>query len=357
MRKKIGVTTNDSSKIWSNGLNQNCYFLIKLLDKMGYDVVPLTRAEEDNTSFIDIKQEKLTEATVDNYFLILEAAYMIETSMVDICRKKKIKVVSINYGNSLFYLIEGMLHNPDSGVGIHREGVETWISPHYEFYKSFVEMTSKSKVKILPYIWEPWFIDGSLKEEYKINEKFSLETDKTNVACLEPNISISKNFITPLYIAEALERDDSSIIKNMCLYGSKHMAEEKNFKKLTESTDLFRARKLTIELRYSLIKLLNQKKFGIVISNHFYNDLNYVTLESLYLNYPIIHNSEFCKEAGYFYPKFDVSIAKEKLKQAIQTNDHISKNALEASKEVLWGFSIKNPLVQERYRELIKSAQ
>lgn len=355
MIKKIGITTNDSSKIWSNGLNQNCYFLIKLLQNMGYDVVALTRSEEENTYFMDIKQEKLSIDSLDKYFLILEAAYMIETSVVNICLKKNIKVVSINYGNSLFYLIEGMLHNPDSGVGVHREGIETWISPHYEFYKPFIEATSKAKVKILPYIWEPWFINGSLKPEFNIKEKFSDSTNKKNVACLEPNISISKNYITPLYIAESLEREDSSLIDTMYLYGSKHLEEDPNFKKTIESTDLFRSKKLKPELRYSLIKLLDQKKFGVIVSNHFYNDLNYVTLESLYLNYPIVHNSEFCKEAGYFYPKFDVNIGKEKLKQAIQTNDHLSQKSLHAAKEVLWSFSIKNPNVQKKYKDLIKA--
>ena len=43
---KIAVTCKDSSKIWSNGLTQNAYFLIGLLQKCGYEVDAVSQFEE-----------------------------------------------------------------------------------------------------------------------------------------------------------------------------------------------------------------------------------------------------------------------------------------------------------------------
>ena len=34
---KIGITTRDEMSIWSNGLDQNIYFLYKMLEDMNYE--------------------------------------------------------------------------------------------------------------------------------------------------------------------------------------------------------------------------------------------------------------------------------------------------------------------------------
>ena len=34
---KIGITTREEASIWSNGLDQNIYFLYKMLEDMGYE--------------------------------------------------------------------------------------------------------------------------------------------------------------------------------------------------------------------------------------------------------------------------------------------------------------------------------
>lgn len=34
---KVGITTRDEASIWSNGLDQNIYFLFKMLEDMNYE--------------------------------------------------------------------------------------------------------------------------------------------------------------------------------------------------------------------------------------------------------------------------------------------------------------------------------
>jgi hypothetical protein len=141
----------------------------------------------------------------------------------------------------------------------------------------------------------------------------------------------------------------------MTLFGSKHLNDRVTFNKFYSNTELYRSGKLVIENRYSIAGLFNTKRIGTIVSNHFYNDLNYVTLEALFLNYPIVHNSEFCKEAGYYYDSFNTKLGVDQLSRAISTDDHLSDQMLKNAKEIIYSFSINNPSTHRAYRELIKN--
>lgn len=356
IKNKIGVTTKGTKTIWSNGLNQNSYFFIKLLQKMGYTVDAIAITDEpDDMDFVDLKRKVLTKDSIKSYSVIFEVASMLDQTSVEICKKYGVKIVSINYGSFLFYLMEGLLYKGESSTAVHVEGRDVLISPHYNFGKEFLKNVTGQNIMTIPYIWEPWFIDGTLIKESKINERFSKDINKKNVVSLEPNISIAKTCIIPTIIAEGLEIEDSSKIESMTLFGSKHLNDRTTFNKFYSNTELYKSGKLIIENRYSIAGLFNTKRIGTIVSNHFYNDLNYVTLEALYLNYPIIHNSEFCKEAGYYYDNFNTKLGTEQLSRAISTDDHLSDENIKSAKEIIYNFSINNPSNHRAYRELIKN--
>jgi hypothetical protein len=63
-----------------------------------------------------------------------------------------------------------------------------------------------------------------------------------------------------------------------------------------------------------------------IISHHWENGQNYLYYEALYGGYPLIHNSEFIRDLGYFYPDFDCQVGGEALVRAFETHD---KNLIE----------------------------
>ena len=71
-------------------------------------------------------------------------------------------------------------------------------------------------------------------------------------------------------------------------------------------------------------------KFGsIIISHQQDNALNYLYLESLYLNLPILHNSDFIKDYGYYYPEYDIDIAKVQINKILKEHkENISNYCL-----------------------------
>ena len=58
-----------------------------------------------------------------------------------------------------------------------------------------------------------------------------------------------------------------------------------------------------------------------MISHHWENGQNYLYYEALYGGYPLIHNSRFIQECGYFYPDFDNEAGADILKHAMQQHD------------------------------------
>ena len=144
IKNKIGVTTKGTKTIWSNGLNQNSYFFIKLLQKMGYTVDAIAiSADPEDMDFVDLKRTVLTRDSIKSYSIIFEVASMLDQTSVEICKKHGVKVVSINYGSFLFYLMEGLLYKGESSTAVHVEGRDVLISPHYNFGKEFLKKISK----------------------------------------------------------------------------------------------------------------------------------------------------------------------------------------------------------------------
>jgi hypothetical protein len=58
-----------------------------------------------------------------------------------------------------------------------------------------------------------------------------------------------------------------------------------------------------------------------VVSHQWQNDQNYSYLDALYGNYPLVHNSPWLRDAGYYYPDFDIGAGTDQLLQAVRGHD------------------------------------
>ena len=82
------------------------------------------------------------------------------------------------------------------------------------------------------------------------------------------------------------------------------------------------------------------------------NEYNYMTLELLYNNYPVLHNSDSWKEYGYYYKGSSLDSV---YKQIIKTYNH--ENSIETykahAKTLIWTHSPYNPSVQEKWNKIL----
>lgn len=351
---RIGVTCKDSSKLWSNGLTQNAYFLVRLLNDCGYEAYPVSQFDEAGNNMEEFIVKKLNLDTIKEYDILIEVCYSVTDHLIDFAKKNGIKVVTINYGNILMLMQEDMILNPSHFPAVNRGGFDVWISPHFEFSKGFVETTSKGKVSVCPYIWDPIIFDKYC-EANGLNPFYKDSKNIRKIGIFESNINIIKTCIYPLISLEKLERQDPSYIKEVLLFNGLSLKENAKFKEVTSNFDLLNSKKLSVEARYPMPTMLSKGFIGTILSHQFYCDLNYLVLEGLYTGVPTIHNSEFCKDAGYFYKEFDADQCVEMLKRALTSHDKENMHYNSASREVLYRFSAKNEQNKRGYVELIEN--
>lgn len=351
---KIGVTCKDSSKVFSNGLTQNAYFLILLLRNAGYDVDPVSQFEEAGKFLEELEIRLLSFDTVKNYDILLEVCYSVTDDLLDYSLKNGLKLVTINYGNILMLIQEDMILAPTRTPAINRGGFDVWISPHFEFSKGFVAATSKAKVEICPYIWNNKIFDKYC-ETNKMDPFYKNDKNLNKIGIFEPNINIIKTCVYPLIALEKLERADKTLIKEILVFNGFDMKDNPKFKEVVTNFDIYTNKKLSMESRFPLPSILGNELIGAILSHNFYCDLNYLTLEGLYSGVPVIHNSEFCKDAGYFYKTFDADDCIEKIKYAILNHDSDIENYKKSAKEVLYRFSVNNNENIKKYKYLIEN--
>ena len=351
---KIAITCKDSSRIWSNGLTQNAYFLIGLLQKCGYEVEAVSQFEEAGKKIEEFEIKKLDMDSIKKYQIVIEVCYSVTDSLLDYALKNGIKVLTINYGNILMLMQEDMILNPTSFPAVNRGGLDTWISPHFEFSKGFVEVTSKGKVSICPYIWDPKIFNkycstNNLDPFYKDSKNIN------KIGIFESNINIIKTAIYPIISLEKLERENKDLIKEVLIFNGLSLKENGKFKEIANNFDLFNRGKLSVEARYPMPNMLAKGFVGTILSHQFYCDLNYLVLEGLYTGVPVIHNSEACMDAGYFYSGFDATTCVERIKEAILTHDDNIASYKKSAEEVLFKFSVENESNIRGYIDLVEN--
>ena len=70
---------------------------------------------------------------------------------------------------------------------------------------------------------------------------------------------------------------------------------------------------------------------------------------------PLLHNSNFIKEYGYFYPENDIDVAKLQINKILKEHSKNISSYWEKSKEVIDKFSPKNPDNINIYEKILNS--
>ena len=75
----------------------------------------------------------------------------------------------------------------------------------------------------------------------------------------------------------------------------------------------------TVEGRFATADIMIQHA-NAVVSHHWENGLNYLYYDILYGGYPLIHNSTFIKDFGYYYPDFNPIAGGDVLLDALENH-------------------------------------
>jgi len=369
--KKIDVAISVSSKtldapIFSSGLVQNTITLFRMISLFKNVNVFFIVAEKNvnracwlqwGINKSDIKHIN----DVSNIDLLIEAAVSFPDQVLLPLKKKGAKLVKYVMGNSYIFSIQKMLFDLKSGVPRTNtrkvQFDEIWTLPHhYKTCKSFLEIEYKAEVKALPYIWDEVYIDSFNSQVITELDKSAAYTPtnsgKKRVSIFEPNFDVVKTSLMPMIIAEKAHHK-SRLIEKVFVTNTNNLKSNPDFKNFYERLVLHKEGLVELKNRFKLPYFLCENT-DIIVTHQWENGLNNLYFDCLYFKYPLVHNSEFLKDAGYYYPEFDADKASEILVECIKNHDLNIESYDQNCEKILYDHSIKNPAVQNEYLSSIK---
>ena len=364
MSKKIniGITIDFNIKFHANGLQQNIIFLKKLLDGIE-NIYPkyIFVGELSKEDFIKpencIHLDKFVSQEYIKFDLIILVGFWFKQKIINDIKEnnKEIKFILLQCGNQFIENSMRSVHHYEkvSHLNDRLEGIDgLWTLPQHSqnitYMKTYYGINN---VREVPCIWDSLFIDKQIKELGLEKEKI-LSTGKgiKNIIILEPNLSIIKSCLLPIFIVETFENKFPKILESCNLISGKKIIENHYFIRLILKLNIFQKRKnfLKATPRYKFTEAV--RFFGkLVISHQIENDLNYLYFDALYLNLPLVHNSVRLRDYGYFYPQHNIEIAVSKIDFILENHER-NLPAYELNcKKVLNEYSVSNESNKQNY--------
>lgn len=376
---KIGITiglTEDNESLWINGIKLNALYLAKALMCIpDYDVwildtsdkvTDLTKVSWDASKIKIFKfKDKLKE---------LDLLITLGTSIPETWSKSfktinpNAKIVKYHCGNNYVIDMERVLFGDPDSQGIPSWDIghdETWSIPQQEYhnrdYYQLIYRHERDQVKIVPFIWDPMFIDRDRDTLMLNGKKFPKYKVKPvaekKISVMEPNLNVVKYSMIPIMIVEAFFRKfGEGSFKQLYVGSGNRLLKNKYFLGMIKMLDMVNRANPLVKFipRYPVSTFLAEET-DVVLAHQWGNPLNYSYLDAIHFGYPVVHNADFIKDAGYYYKDFSIYDGMEQLDLAINSHDDNIEEYRIRNQKVLDRYISTNPEVVETYRKLIEN--
>jgi hypothetical protein len=345
----IYIKEDGTVGLYENGLRQNVIFLYRLFSSIPHYKVYLINEGDgeltEDLSFFGIDRNAIvrTQDLINelDFVLVIGAAIAKETLIK--LRERGVKIVNYKGGNGGVISMEGVTNTPirhDAESYYDADSYDAiWMTPqHIRTYRGWCETIYRCPVYEVPQIWAPDFILSRPKEILD-NFMYVPGEKKFRVGVMEPNITIMKTAHMPILVAEAAYQSAPELFQALYVTNTVQLASDPHFSSFCNSLSIFKDGVATVEPRFVAADFLANHADAI-ITHHWENGLNYLYYEVLYGGYPLIHNSEFIKEYGYYYSPFDAFDGGRSLIKAFKTHD---QNLNYYKKKVSALLNMRNP--------------
>ncbi|WP_028229673.1 DUF2827 domain-containing protein [Paraburkholderia ferrariae] len=336
MRIGISVLTHASQNIWSNGLGQNVIFLAQLLQRVPFvtSVVLIDCGDQGamppqvDMGDLGLRIMSMRDAT-DEVDVVIEMAGALDSKWIDLMRARGRKVVFHCCGQPFVALAEPVVFNKQSTALRPDRCDEVWYLPKDEAFAPMLRTIHRCDAHAVPFIWSPQFLEARAKEVAETGYRYGYVPREASpdaarsgwrVAIFEPNISVVKTSSIPMLVCDEAYRADRDSVQMMHVLNALHIKDHPTMLYLANSLDIVKTHRATFHGRHDIVGFMVQFA-DAVVSHQWGNNQNYSYLDALYGDYPLIHNSPWLKDVGYYYPDFDAQEGGAQLRRAEQTHD------------------------------------
>ncbi|CAB3798178.1 hypothetical protein LMG28614_04704 [Paraburkholderia ultramafica] len=355
MRIGISVLSHEGQNIWQNGLGQNVVFLAQLFQRLPFvrSVLLIDVGSENalprEVDFISGGLRIVTQQQAgDEVDVIFEMSGALDNKWLDLMRARGRKVVYYCCGQPYVGLVEPSVFDKPVHSSRPDRCDEIWLFSKDRLSIPMMRTLHRCAVHEVPFIWHPGFIEARIADVESHGVRYGYEVNRTadkglRVAVFEPNISVVKSSSIPMLICDEAYREDRSSVSAMTLLNTLHMKDHPTLLYLANSLDLVREHRACFVGRHDIVGFMGQSA-DAVVAHQWGNDQNYSYLDALYGDYPLIHNSPWLADAGYYYPGFDIQAGAQQLLRAARDHDAQLDAYRERSRAV---FDAVNPFSQK----------
>lgn len=341
MRIGISVITHTGQNIWQNGLGQNVIFLAELFQRLPFvqSVVLIDVGDQGvMPAQVDLGARNLrlmrAHEASDEVDVIVEMGGALDIEWLDLMRARGKKVVFYCCGQPYVGLAEPAIFTKPTHAPRPDRCDEVWHLPKDAAFAPMMRLLHRCDVYEAPFIWHPQFVQQRVREVEALGMHYGYRAGATaaeavdavkarsdgvrrglRVAIFEPNISVVKTSSIPMLVCDEAYRAERGLVEAMHVLNTLHLKDHPTMLYFANSLDLVREHKATFHGRHDIVGFMVQHADAIV-AHQWQNEQNYSYLDALYGDYPLIHNSLWLKEAGYYYPGFDARLGAAQLQRA-----------------------------------------
>ncbi|MDR5739854.1 MULTISPECIES: DUF2827 domain-containing protein [unclassified Caballeronia] len=363
MRIGISMASYEGHSIWSNGMGQNIVFLAELFQRLPFvssvdliDVGALAAMPQE----VDLAGKKLRviglrEAT-DAVDVIIELGGALDVGWLDLMRARGRKVVFYVVGQPYLGLTEAAMFRKTGHMPRPDRCDEVWLLSKDAPSAPIMRTLHRCDVFEVPYIWHPQFLEQRIAHvaqhghRYGYRPRAETGTQALRIGIFEPNISVQKTSSIPMLVCDEAYRANRESVSKMVALNTFHMKDHPTLLYLANSLDLVRDHRALFEGRHDIVSFMAMHGDAIV-SHQWANDQNYLYLDALFGGYPLIHNSPWLKDAGYYYPDFDVQEGARQLLRAVREHDASLDDYRARARRVIDAVDPFNPANLEAYAQ------
>jgi hypothetical protein len=228
-----------------------------------------------------------------------------------------IPVISFVCGNHFMMDLEQFICSKTASAPLKKSQIADaiWIIPSFYYSALYLETLHGIPVFEIPHLWSPQLLEHRALTLSKVPPSslyFKLKNySKFNIIIMEANISLSKNAVLGLTVAEYIYKRYPTMINRVYLA---NLPNSEMAKKFIENLSVpIIVQQTYKEMDEILLMASNDDAMPIFLCNQLFHSLNYVYYECFYYGYPLVHNSLSLDGCGYYYPDCDV----EKSAQAV----------------------------------------
>jgi hypothetical protein len=331
-RIKVGVTLfirDVSQSLWENGIFQNCYFLLELLNQSSLveKTYIVNGGPADPKACGDFLKEapspvlSFAEA-MDELDLIIELSAQLNVEWAKQFVANGGKVIGMHVANDYVIDTERMIFNLDAGFLMAPVPYdEIWTLPAFEktcgpYYQAGLH----APVRVMPHLWSPTLVDKAAADRGRPAMTYQPGRPRWRLAVLEPNLCTVKTCHLPMLLADVAHRRAPHFIEYLRVFNAMKQKDHVNFVAYARSLDLVKQGLATFEGRFPIFEVMTDMA-DAVISHHWENGQNYLYYEMLHAGFPLIHNSDFLGGCGYRYTSYDPEDGAMALLQAFSSHD------------------------------------